>query len=191
MLRKYPDPDDEMGYFKLKRNLKQLRRYYEVFDKGSVSEVYNIKILMDAYAKELKEKRSDLSENAPFYGSVGAVLAGLIGTSIYLNFYDYVAAGGIGLATSGLICGTLGALHDHINARGHDNVYPMSIFGSLGGAIAGPISYALFNFWENTGNVDWFNGIQGFPDLLAKSMLGGVAATIALLALIAAANSKN
>jgi len=180
---KYPDPDDKMGYFKLKRNLKQLRRYHKVFDMGHVSDVYKVQILINDYEKELKDKWSKISEHAPFYGIIGTTLAGVIGSSIYFHFSEYVASAGIGAAVSSLVSATAGVVIDKIRCEEYEATTIGAIGGAILGAISGPVSYGYINYLEKSRETPFFDNIAA--DVFAKSAIGGVAGPLAALILIA------
>ncbi len=126
---------------------------------------------------EKKESFTDwFKDNGVLYALGGAALAGLIGTSVYLKVSDYVASAGISIAISSLISATAGAALDKFSdIKGYDGAIGGAKFGALGGVLCGPISYALFNYWENNEILHWFDNLSGAADVFAKGAIGGVA----------------
>jgi len=138
---------------------------------------------LSGWIGEKKESLCDfLKENWPLYTLAGTALGGLVGASVYFNFFNYVAATGISAATSALVCATAGAVYDYIFGSGdYDAAFGLGLFGSMGGVGLGPVAYAAFNYAEKSNAIGLFDDLEGFSDLLAKGALGGVTASVVIV----------
>lgn len=140
---------------------------------------------------EKKESVKDwFKEYGPLSVLGSATLAGVIGSSIYFHFSEYVASVGIGAAVSSLFCATAGVIADKIKCTEYETTAICAIGGAILGAISGPVSYGYINYLENIGEISFFNNMSGAADVFAKSAIGGVAGPLAALIIIGFLASK-